>query len=153
MWYFVKHRLWHLRKLLSSPDFWKEYLFYVWYIALLWFVVQVILLHVSLRDYFMVFALQICSIFGSAIVFVGLKNHYQPSNYWTKVWYFILANGPWLGIIYHIVHHMETKDVLIYAGCMFVVTMIEWALYDYIFDYCCDYAHRLKTLYRRRKNR
>jgi hypothetical protein len=56
----------------------------------------VAILGVDLHDYIAVLGLQICSLFGSAIVFIGLKSHYQPSNYWTKLGYFILANGPWL---------------------------------------------------------
>gem|GEM_PF-6951460 len=74
-----------IRRLIYSRDFWEEYVFYVLYLALLGFVVQVLLLDVVLHDYLAVLLLQLCSLFGSAILFVGLKTHYQPSTYRSKL--------------------------------------------------------------------
>lgn len=149
----MKYWISHTRALLCSREFWQEYVFYMCYVAALWFVVQVMILHVEIHDYMAVLSLQIFSLLASAIVFVWLKTHYQPSNYRTKLWYFVLANGPWLWVIYYLFEWMLWPDLLIYALLMLLVTLIEWFFYDRMFDRCCDYAYRLKTLYRKRKHR
>lgn len=147
----MKFRVWHVRTLLQSQEFWLEYCFYMCYVALLWFMVQVMILDGTIHDYIAVLWLQVCSLFGSAIVFVWLKTHYQPSSRWTKLLYFVIANGPRLWVAYYIIRGMSLINLLSYTGMMLVVTVIEWYTYDRIFDRCCDYGYRLKTLYRTRR--
>lgn len=141
----------HVRTLLRSRDFWIEYCFYLCYVALLWFVVQVTVLHADIHDYFAVLWLQLCSIFGSALLFVWLKTHYQPSSRITKLGYFLLANGPRLWIIYYYIDGMVWSDLMTYAVLMMIVALVEGVFYDHLFDRCCDWAYRLKTLYRTRR--
>jgi hypothetical protein len=83
------------------------------------------ILDVLIHDYLAVLALQFCSLFGSAIVFIGLKSHYQPSSRWTKLLYFVIANGPWLGVAYYVIRGMSFGDLVSYTGMMLVATAIE----------------------------
>jgi hypothetical protein len=46
---------------------------------------------------------------------------------------------------------MSFGDLVSYTGMMLVATAIEWYTYDHLFDRCCDYGYRLKTLYRTRR--
>ena len=147
----MKFRVWHVRTLLQSQEFRSEYCFYICYISLLWFIIQIIILRTSIYDYIVVLGLQIFSLFISAIVFIGLKNHYQPSSYWTKLWYFVFANGPWLWLIYYWLRGMWWMELIIYVWLMLVMTVVEWCFYDRLFDHCCDWAYRLKMLYHTHK--
>ncbi len=147
----MKSLLWHIRSLLQSREFWEEYMFYICYVAILWFIVQVMILNVDVHDYVVVLWLQMISIVGSALLFVSLKSHYQPSSCWTKMGYFLVANGPWLGIIYYYFDGMDWSQISTYVLLMIIVALVEGYFYDVLFDRCCDWAYRLKTLYRKRR--
>lgn len=149
----MKYLVWHIYHLICSREFWEEYVFYICYVALVGFIVQVMILDVEMHDYFAVLGLQMISIVGSAILFVSLKSHYQPSRHTTKVLYFLAANGPWLGMMYYWVNGMILSDVMIYGGLMIVVASVEWYFYDNLFDRCCDWSYRLKTLYYKHRHK
>jgi hypothetical protein len=83
------------------------------------------ILDVTIHDYIAVLGLQICSLFGSAIVFIGLKSHYQPSSRWTKLLYFVIANGPRLGVAYYMIRGMSLTNLISYTGMMLVATVVE----------------------------
>ena len=65
--------------------------------------------------------------------------------------YFIVANGPRPGTIYHIIRWMDVYHILVYVWLMLTVTAVEWYFYDMLFDHCCDWAYRLKTVYRKHR--
>lgn len=147
----MKYRISHVRALLGSEEFWSEYCFYVCYAALIWFVVQVMILGVEMHDYMIVVSMQLFSLMASALIFVSLDNHFQPSNNATKMLYFMMTNAPWLGMIYYRQDGMMGDDMIIYLTLSMISTVIGGWLYDRMFDRCCDYGYRLKTLYMKYK--
>lgn len=149
----MKYLISHVRSLVQSQDFWKEYCFYVCYASLMGFIVQVGILGVEIHDYIIVVCMQLLSLMASALIFVGLDHHFQPSSNYTKMLYFMLTNAPWLGLIYYRQDGMIGHDIVIYLTLSMTSTVIGWWLYDRMFDRCCDYGYRLKTLYIKRKHR
>lgn len=144
----------HVRSLLHSQDFRQEYCFYIGYAAIIGFVVQVVILDATIHDYLIVLGLQMISLLASALVFVSLNTHFQPSHRLTKMLYFVLTDGPWMGMIYYWFNDMVNRDIVIYLTLSMIATIIGGWLYDNMFDRCCDRGYRLKTLYQKhRKHR